>query len=57
MKPVAHGARRQVLERLLAGNHARVAAEAAKPTPKPKRGHKEREADNPATLSLFPQEF
>ena len=35
---ISPGARREVLKRLLAENHARAEAEARKPAPKPKRG-------------------
>ena len=54
---ISSGARREVLKRLLAENHARAAAEAAnsESSPKPKRGGSKRK---PATgaPSLFPED-
>ena len=48
-------ARREVLKRLLAENHARAAAEAENPTPKPKRGRRKRKTGDDGP-SLFPEE-
>ena len=48
-------ARREVLKRLLEENHARAAAEAKNPAPKPKRGRRKIQPSD-ATLDLFPEE-
>ena len=49
---VSPAARREVLKRLLAENHARAETEAKKPAPKPKRGGRKRKGDDDS-LDLF----
>ncbi|MFC1735512.1 Eco57I restriction-modification methylase domain-containing protein, partial [Candidatus Hydrogenedentota bacterium] len=53
---ISPNARREVLKRLLAENHARAAAEAENPTPKPKRRRKKKAAKDKNVLDLFPEE-